>query len=82
MLRDPDNPQSVLAMLEQVRTNARLARNSISGELWEVVNDAWLQVSAMLAKPLGQNQVGEAVNCGTPPRRAGAWGDDRLHAAR
>ncbi|TCD06365.1 alpha-E domain-containing protein [Erythrobacteraceae bacterium CFH 75059] len=62
MLRDPENPQSVLAMLGQVRTNARLARNAISSELWEVVNDAWHHVSRMLARPLGQNQVGEAVS--------------------
>lgn len=61
MLRDRDNPQSVLAMLGQARTNARLARNAISGELWEVVNDAWHQVGQMMAKPLGQNEVGDAV---------------------
>ncbi|WP_228243389.1 alpha-E domain-containing protein [Porphyrobacter sp. GA68] len=61
MLRGEGNPQSVLAMLAQVRTNARTARNRISGELWEVVNDAWLSASDMLAKPIGQNQIGEVA---------------------
>lgn len=61
ILRAPDNPQSVLAMLGQVRSNARAARNAISRELWEVVNDAWMQVGDMMARPLDQNEVGEAV---------------------
>lgn len=61
MLRGEGNPQSVLAMLAQVRTNARTARNRISGELWGVVNDAWLSASDMLAKPVGQNQIGEVA---------------------
>jgi uncharacterized alpha-E superfamily protein len=39
MLRDKDNASSILAMFGQVRQNARLARNAISGELWEAINE-------------------------------------------
>ena len=62
MLRDRDNPQSVLTMMEAVRSNARLARNAISSEVWEAVNDAWLELKDELANPVGQNHVGEAIN--------------------
>lgn len=61
MLRDEDNPGSVRSMLGQVRTNARLARNAISGELWEVVNDAWLQTNDLFANPIGQDRVADVV---------------------
>ncbi len=68
ILRDKHNPVSILTMFESVRTNARLARNAISGELWEAINDNWLQINELLAQPVGQNSVSEAV---TVIRRAG-----------
>jgi len=61
ILRDRDNSANVLQMLGQVRTNARLVRNAISRELWEVVNESWMQVRELLARPLGQGSVSEAV---------------------
>ncbi|MXO85785.1 hypothetical protein GRI38_07035 [Altererythrobacter aurantiacus] len=68
ILRDKANPMSILSMFELVRTNARLARNAISGELWEAINDNWMQISDLLAKPVGQSDVAEAV---TVIKRAG-----------
>ena len=61
MLRDKDNPQSVLAMFGQVRDNARQSRNAVSGELWEAINDSWIQIKDLLAKPVPEQRVGEAV---------------------
>ena len=61
ILRDGDNPMNVLGMFDQVRTNARLARNAISGELWEAVNDSWMELSKLLARPIGPGSVGEVV---------------------
>jgi uncharacterized alpha-E superfamily protein len=61
MLRNRENPQSVLTMMEMVRTNARLARNAISSEVWEAVNEAWLTLKEDLAQPVGQNHVGNAA---------------------
>lgn len=57
MLRDKDNPASILAMFGQVRQNARLCRNAISGELWEAINENWLVIKDQLAKPVGENRV-------------------------
>ena len=61
MLRDKTNPMSVLAMFENVRTNARLARNAISSEVWEAVNESWMQFRDMLANPIGENSLGEVL---------------------
>lgn len=68
ILRDSDNPSSVMDMLDQVRTNARASRNAISSELWEVVNESWMLVRDLLARPVGQGQVGHVL---AAIRRAG-----------
>lgn len=68
LLRDRDNPGNVLAMMGRVRSNARTARNAISRELWEVVNESWMQISELLSRPVGQGSVGEVV---AMVRRAG-----------
>ncbi|RDC59495.1 hypothetical protein HME9302_00685 [Alteripontixanthobacter maritimus] len=61
ILRDNDNPANVLKMFEGVRTNARLARNAISGELWEAINEGWMQIEELLSRPVGQGEVGEVI---------------------
>ena len=68
VLRDKHNPSSVLTMFENVRTNARMARNAISSEVWEAVNESWMQLCEMLGEPVGQNQLGEVL---THIRRSG-----------
>ena len=68
VLRDKDNPSSILAMFGNVRQNARLARNAISGELWEAINENWLVMQEQLAKPVGENRVLDTV---ATIRRAG-----------
>ncbi len=61
ILRDKDNPTSVMQMFDNVRTNARLSRNVISSELWEAINESWMQIKDMLARPVSQSSVGHVV---------------------
>jgi uncharacterized alpha-E superfamily protein len=61
ILRDKSNDGSVLAMMRQVRTNARAVRNAISGELWSVVNESWMQIDDVLSRPVGQGSVGDVI---------------------
>ena len=61
LLRDKENPASVRRMLGLVRTNARLARSVISGELWEAINESWMHIDEALAKPVSQTNVGDVV---------------------
>ena len=69
ILRDRDNPLSVLEMMRQVRTNARAVRNAISGELWRAVNESWMELDGALARPVTQGAVGDVIAL---VRRAGS----------
>ncbi|WP_435417057.1 alpha-E domain-containing protein [Parerythrobacter aurantius] len=68
ILRDRGNPSTVKDMMDAVRNNARASRNAISGELWEVVNESWMLVCDLLARPVTQQQVGHVL---AAIRRAG-----------
>ncbi len=41
---DPDQPSSIANCLEATRENARAVRGSITSEMWECINDVWLQL--------------------------------------
>jgi uncharacterized alpha-E superfamily protein len=68
VLRDKENPASILSMFGQVRQNARLVRNAISGELWEAINENWLEMKDQLSRPVPENRVLDTV---ATIRRAG-----------
>ncbi|WP_128893139.1 alpha-E domain-containing protein [Erythrobacter sp. HKB08] len=78
ILRDPDNPASVLRMMGDTRTNARAVRSAITSELWEVVNESWMSIRDALAKPVGQGSVGEVVAL---VRRAGTLAHGAMHGS-
>ncbi len=61
ILRGKDNPANVREMFGAVRQNARMARNAISGEVWEAVNESWMRLEKLLARPVSQSAVGEVV---------------------
>lgn len=61
ILRDKHNPMSVMDMFDAVRTNARSARNVISTELWLAINESWMEIKELLAKPVTQGQVGRVL---------------------
>lgn len=68
MLRDKANPGSALAMFRLVRDNARAARNVLTSEVWEAVNESWMEIRDELARPVGEQRVGDIL---TFVRRAG-----------
>jgi uncharacterized alpha-E superfamily protein len=68
VLRGASNPGNIRAMFGAVRSNARTARTNISSDVWEAVNDNWMKLDAMLARPVGQTAVGEVLGA---IRRAG-----------
>lgn len=74
VLRDKANPASVREMFAAVRSNARVARTNISSEVWTSVNESYLKLDPMLARPVSQSAVGEVVST---IRRAGT----RVHGA-
>ena len=61
ILRDRDNPASVLRMIEMARTNARAVRTSITREVWEATNESWMTLSELMARPIRITTLGEVL---------------------
>lgn len=57
MLRDKDNPSSVLMLLKQARDNARMVRTALTHEVWEAVNGFWMALSATLARKVSDRDL-------------------------
>ena len=62
ILRDKDNPGAVLSMVEQARSNARAVRTGITREVWETVNDTWMTLREMLARPTAETRLGDVLD--------------------
>lgn len=52
LLRDRENPSSVLSSMAEARRNARLARTALTREVWEAVNASWLKLNQVLKSPI------------------------------
>lgn len=64
------NPNSIRSSLRLARENARVVRDRISKEMWEAMNQLWLQVDRQLSGPL------------LPERAAGFYSEVRNGVAR
>ena len=61
ILRDKDNPGSILNMIHQARSNARSVRTAITREVWEATNESWMVLKDLLARPVRDNNVGDVL---------------------
>jgi uncharacterized alpha-E superfamily protein len=61
ILRDKDNPGSVLKMVEGARTNARAVRTAITREVWEATNESWMILRDLLARPVKETNLGDVL---------------------
>lgn len=61
LLRDKGNPGSVLAMIEAARSNARAVRTALTREVWEAVNECWMVLGELLARPVREPVLGQAL---------------------
>lgn len=57
LLRDKDNPSSVISVIEAARTNARLVRTALTTEVWESVNENWMTVKDLLKRPVKETEL-------------------------
>lgn len=54
MLQDEDNPASIIACLKAARENARAVRGALTSEVWETLNQTWLEAARLCRNgPLG-----------------------------
>ena len=57
LLRDTDNPSSVMSSIENARTNARMVRPVLTTEVWEAVNESWMALSKTLKKQVKETKL-------------------------
>ena len=62
MLRDRDNPSSVLAVIETARNNARLVRTALTREVWESVNESWMLLKEALARRVAERDLPQVLS--------------------
>lgn len=62
MLRDRDNPSSVLSALAAARMNARMVRTALTRDVWESINTSWLGLSTLLARPVPESELPQALD--------------------
>ncbi|MFM5950613.1 MAG: alpha-E domain-containing protein [Novosphingobium sp.] len=61
LLRDRGNPGSVLAMTEGARSNARSVRTALTREVWEAINETWMVLKELLARPVREPLLGQVL---------------------
>lgn len=61
ILRDKDNPGSVLRMIEAARTNARSVRTALTREVWEATNESWMGLRELLSRPAREANLGDVL---------------------
>jgi uncharacterized alpha-E superfamily protein len=72
MVRDPDNPSSIVSCLSRARENARAVRGALTTEVWETQNATWLALRRELHS--------ETLN--RDPARFFEWVKYRSHLSR
>lgn len=62
LLRDPENPSSVVSVISSARDNARLVRTALTTEVWEAVNETWMTLTDLLSKPVMETELPQVLN--------------------
>lgn len=62
MLRDKDNPSSVLNVIEGARNNAKLVRTALTREVWESVNESWMTLREAMARRVNERDLPAVLN--------------------
>lgn len=62
ILRDRDNPGSIVNMIEYARTNARTVRTGITREVWEATNQCWMTLRELVHRPVRERTLGEVLS--------------------
>lgn len=59
MAFSPDNPSSIHSCLDVARRSARAVRTAITREMWEAINDAWLELRRYSVDTMSPRQLAE-----------------------
>ncbi len=61
LLRDRNNPSSVMSVMDAARDNARLVRTALTREVWEATNECWMTLKATLARPVSTKNLTDVL---------------------
>ncbi|WP_137895033.1 alpha-E domain-containing protein [Ramlibacter sp. 2FC] len=59
MVKDEDNPSSIVSCLRAARENARAVRGTLTTEVWETQNQTWLELGRMFKSGEFERDPGE-----------------------
>lgn len=62
LLRDAENPSSVLSAISMARSNARLVRTALSSEVWEAVNEYWMAMKTAMTRPVTEKNLAAVLS--------------------
>jgi len=62
LLRDLENPSSVMSVIKSTRDNARLTRTGLTTEVWSAVNETWMVLTDLLKDPVAQTELPAALS--------------------
>lgn len=57
LLRDVQNPSSVMAVIKTARDNARMVRTGLTSEVWAAVNETWMVLTKLLKDTIPQTEL-------------------------
>jgi len=57
LLRDKNNDASLRGVIDQARQNARLTRTALTREVWEAVNESWINANEILKRPVREAEL-------------------------
>lgn len=61
LLRDGDNPSSVISSVVQARQAARMVRTALTRSVWEAVNDTYMILQKRLQRPIPERDLPEVL---------------------
>ncbi|HTZ77678.1 MAG TPA: alpha-E domain-containing protein [Stellaceae bacterium] len=61
LVRDPENPSSILSCIEIARRNGRAVRTALTVDMWHALNETWMRARPRLATPLAAEEVTEVL---------------------
>lgn len=62
LLRDKDNPSSVMSAIDNARSNARTVRTALSSEVWEATNESWMTLKSALSRPVSAGNLPKVLS--------------------
>jgi uncharacterized alpha-E superfamily protein len=57
LVRDPDNPSSILSCLDTARRNGRAVRTALTVDMWNALNETWLKARDFASVTAASDQV-------------------------